>query len=378
MITDFACPICKGRQWESVETFCYDKENLSVTRINKTARRLHKLRKIARLVFLARPESKPIHSRFLNPGLRRFQDVLFSVWFPGEDKVTLTTQYCGSCGFGCYTPRPEEKDVKGKYEYLWPQKKTDEKPKQNETPELNKKADEKPKRNKSPKLKKNSVRAERIYNMATGHVRKEKLSVLDYGGGDGRMLVPFIEAKHDCHLVDYSVKHFPGVEKIGDELSSVPSENRYDVIICSHVLEHLTDPLGLLKELKKYLHDGGIIYAEVPMELRCGFPIESNPITHCNFFAPASFQNLFSNAGYRVSSFEKKISNYDLHEGVMMWLVAEAIKSEGPDSCQTALPCDTKSYLYPSRWTSIYLMLRLTVWRQIRATFKETLAALKR
>ena len=362
MITDFPCPICNSQQWEAVETFCYDKQNLTNTHIDKMSRRLYKLRKIARVFFRAAPRTMPVSYPFLNSYQRRQQEVIFNVWFSGQDTVTLKSQYCLSCGFACYTPRPTEQDLKALYAYLWPRHKH------------KKKAN----RNIFPNLRKDMGRAQRIYTLATRYVSKTKLSVLDYGGGDGRIMLPFMDTKHDCYLADYGDKQIPGVHKIADDLASMPTDRRYDIMICSHVLEHMADPAALLKGLKKHLHDDGVIYAEVPMELRCGFPIEADPITHCNFFTPASFQNLFDKAGYRVVSFQKNISNYNWHEGIMVWLIAQPIESEESNTARTTLPPDTKTYLYPSRWASIYLLLRLTLWSQIRIKFKSIFAALNR
>ena len=362
MIKDYSCPICNSHKWEAVETFCYDKQNLTNTPIDKMSRRLYKLRKIARAVFRAAPRTKPISYPFLNSYDRKQQEVLFNVWFPGQDTVTLRSQYCRICGFACYTPRPTEEDSKAFYAYIWSK---------------NKQKQKKPNRNKFPALQ-DTKRAQRIYTLTTQSVRKTKLSVLDYGGGQGQMLLPFMDAKHDCYLADYMDHQTPGIRKIADDLASMPTDRRYDIVICSHVLEHLTDPVALLNGLKEYLYSDGIIYAEVPMELQCGFPIESNPITHCNFFSPASFHNLFDKAGYRVVGFQKKISNYYHHEGVMMWLIAQPIQSEGSNTFQTTLPPDTKSYLYPSRWISIYLLLRLTLWSQIRIKLKSVFVALFR
>lgn len=358
MIKDFPCPVCNSVEWEAVETFCYDKQNHTNTHVDKMSRRLYKLRKIARVVFRAAPQTKPISYPFLNFYDRGQQEVLFNVWFPRQDTVTLKSQYCRICGFACYTPRPTEEDSKAFYAYIRSKNKQKKKPNRNKLPTLQ-----------------DTKRAQRIYTLTSQYVRKTKLSVLDYGGGNGQMLLPFMDAKHDCYLVDYMNFQIPGIRKIADDLASMSTDRLYDIVICSHVLEHMTDPVALLKGLKEHLSDDGIIYAEVPLELRCGFPIESNPITHCNFFAPASLHNLFDQAGYRVISFQKKISNYYQSEGVMMWLIAQSIQGERSNMSQT-LPPDTKTYLYPSRWTSIYLLLRLTLWSQIRVKFRSVFAAL--
>ena len=110
---------------------------------------------------------------------------------------------------------------------------------------------------------------------------------LDFGGGDGKLLAPFVDAGHDCYLVDYNTEPLPGVKKLADTLDGV--DDTFDAIICSHVLEHVADPLGTLRDLRARLRPGGRIYAEVPSEVWRGIPIERDPVTHVNFFTVASF-----------------------------------------------------------------------------------------
>jgi SAM-dependent methyltransferase len=45
-------------------------------------------------------------------------------------------------------------------------------------------------------------------------------------------------------------------------------QQRYDVIVCSHVLEHLPDPVGFLRKMKDCLPPGGSFLALVPINER--------------------------------------------------------------------------------------------------------------
>lgn len=44
--------------------------------------------------------------------------VLFEVWCPGRNEVTLTERMCRQCGFMAYAPRPTSADVAAKYRFL--------------------------------------------------------------------------------------------------------------------------------------------------------------------------------------------------------------------------------------------------------------------
>lgn len=54
---------------------------------------------------------------------------------------------------------------------------------------------------------------------------------------------------------------------IACDLGALPwpiKENSFDLVICSHVLEHLTDTVGTLEEMNRITKPGGKIYIEVP------------------------------------------------------------------------------------------------------------------
>ena len=88
--------------------------------------------------------------------------------------------------------------------------------------------------------------------------------MLDFGGGDGRMLGGLVDRGALCHLVDYSERVHPGVTKIGDTEHDIPADANYDVIICSHVVEHLPDPRETLASVRRILKPGGRLGVAVP------------------------------------------------------------------------------------------------------------------
>lgn len=100
-------------------------------------------------------------------------------------------------------------------------------------------------------------------------------SLLDIGCGEGFTLSYFKEKKWDITGIDFSdfgCKHFnpdclPFL-KVGDIyeqfLTLIHSNKRFDVIWLDNVLEHVLDPLFLLKECKKLLHPQGLVIVEVP------------------------------------------------------------------------------------------------------------------
>jgi len=90
--------------------------------------------------------------------------------------------------------------------------------------------------------------------------------VLDFGCGNGGFLIRIRDKVKSLMGVDLEKAlsgHF-GNQAIpfADNLDQI--NEKYDVITLFHVLEHLTDPSAMLKELKTFLKPGGQIIIEVP------------------------------------------------------------------------------------------------------------------
>jgi len=100
-----------------------------------------------------------------------------------------------------------------------------------------------------------------------------------------------------CWVVDYTPRTVPGIARLGETLDDVDPSQRFDLIVCSHVLEHVADPVGTIKKLRCFLAERGVLYVEVPMEIWRRPPIHEEPVTHVNFFTLESLRFGLENAG---------------------------------------------------------------------------------
>jgi len=126
--------------------------------------------------------------------------------------------------------------------------------------------------------------------------------VLDFGCGAGDLLervVPKDAVAHGVepnvqfreYLVSKGLTVFPKAENI---------EEKYDVILSFHVLEHLKDPVGALRQLKHLLNPGGTIYLEVPNvndALRVIYEVDEYGVfhffkSHLHYFSRQSMQQI--------------------------------------------------------------------------------------
>ncbi len=108
-----------------------------------------------------------------------------------------------------------------------------------------------------------SCKTERI-----GRIRDKK--VLDIGCGDGRLGSLFV-GRNNVQGIDFSEKAVEDARKkgikalVGDVASGLPfSDEEFDIVLITDVLEHVFDPLGLLQEAKRVLKRGGSMLCFLP------------------------------------------------------------------------------------------------------------------
>ena len=138
--------------------------------------------------------------------------------------------------------------------------------------------------------------------------------VLEVGCGYGLTLEELYK-KHQCQVYAIEpsedarsiIKGFNNIELLGyyaEELSELAKKNlKFDVIIFSHVLENIIDPLNVIRFAKVCLKDDGIIYIQTPNLL---VNDQMNPY-HPYIFSLSSLQTLTEKAGLKCKQVNKLI-----------------------------------------------------------------------
>tara|TARA_B100000212_G_scaffold342211_1_gene328236 strand:- start:3147 stop:3890 length:744 start_codon:yes stop_codon:yes gene_type:complete len=108
-----------------------------------------------------------------------------------------------------------------------------------------------------------------IINKITKYNQSDKkfLSVLDFGCGQGLLLKLLENYNYDLYGYDFSKELVEIASQITNKstiYNELPLDKKYDVIILSEVLEHLQDPLSILKVIKDKLNDNGYLIITVP------------------------------------------------------------------------------------------------------------------
>jgi SAM-dependent methyltransferase len=89
--------------------------------------------------------------------------------------------------------------------------------------------------------------------------------VLDAGAGDCRYAPAFAHAFYEsADFLQVEGKVYADVTYVCD-LSELPVEDaRFDIVLCTQVLEHVPDPVAVLTELHRVLRPGGTLWISCP------------------------------------------------------------------------------------------------------------------
>jgi 2-polyprenyl-3-methyl-5-hydroxy-6-metoxy-1,4-benzoquinol methylase len=164
-------------------------------------------------------------------------------------------------------------------------------------------------------------------------------SILELGPAEGLMTKYLVDVTRQLTLVDGSEKfcdelklRFPGVEIINCLFEDFQPAGKYDNILLGHVLEHVEDPVAILKRVKSWLKDDGVILAAVPNSrslhrqaaVIMGIQATEDSMSeldyhhgHRRIYSPETFRGDFAKADLKVVHFGgywlKPIANSQIH-----------------------------------------------------------------
>lgn len=296
MLTDPNCEVCGAHDWRHLGQRIYRRSDIAET-------------------------SGHLRSRL---------QLLFAVWASDKDQFQITSILCNKCGFLIYLPRPQMADLDAKYRWVNPTRPVDQRNPHDHPIEI--------------------ARSDNIWRYLASRMELSSVSrVLDYGGMDGRLMRAFRMAGKDCYLVDYCQETAPGVTKLAETIHELDPQEQFELIVCSHVLEHVAEPKAVVEKLLNHLAPEGRIFIEVPMEIWRKPPLPREPVTHINFFTPNSLYNLLLLSGTDVEECAIHACPHPMgvnHHGIRALGTANATKPALDD--QSLKAPDALRYIKPS------------------------------
>ena len=135
-------------------------------------------------------------------------------------------------------------------------------------------------------------------------------NLLEIGVGVGQSILWFEEEGFDVNGIEPDGKNVSMINKklkkgkvIESSVEDFSTDEVFDVIWMSHVLEHIIEPIHFLKKIKNNLKKDGIFFIEVPnceYEPMLQSSIQKNP--HLFHFTQNALSKLVENVGYKILS----------------------------------------------------------------------------
>ena len=162
----------------------------------------------------------------------------------------------------------------------------------------------------------NAGRVKRILEYAAPQFRAlgRPPRILDVGSGLCVFLHRMKQAGWDCTAVDPDARACEhartvvGVKAIHADFVRDDGFGRFDAIAFNKVLEHVPEPVAMLRKAARYLEPGGFVYVELPDAegaAREGFGREEFFIEHLHIFTARSFALLVERAGFRLAGLQQ-------------------------------------------------------------------------
>lgn len=227
----------------------------------------------------------------------KVKTIVIQKWdLPGLDSQEIGFSICPECGLILQSPSLNHKEM-NKY---YAQTATYINPGRSGKPTLNKEKDVK-----------------RLINIAIQVIGNIPHSVFQIGCSDGYTLSRFRKAGvHHVEGIDPSfashklTQKFYGMETMVGTFEEFTPKHQYDLVILTHVLEHIYNPMEVMNKCFSMQKNGDWVLIEVPLFERADkFPPGLLTLEHLNYFSEPTLLRLLYLAGYVPYLIEKLFYN---------------------------------------------------------------------
>jgi len=157
----------------------------------------------------------------------------------------------------------------------------------------------------------------KVVESSQKYLNSNQRSAIDVGCGPGYMLAQLKKLGFDEYGIDFNpdvikvaTEHFHVKAEVAKIQDLVAVNKHFDIALLIHVLEHVEDPIGLLKDIHQLLTPNSILFIESPNatrfslihSLKKGTLVNKHeyPPQHLTFWSPSSLYKTLELAGYQV------------------------------------------------------------------------------
>ena len=151
----------------------------------------------------------------------------------------------------------------------------------------------------------------KIVKFLIPYINDKNAKILDIGCSTGALLsILKSHGYYNLSGIDPSpscvktVKELYNIEATTNNISDFDSNEKFDVIILSAVLEHFVDFTGSMQKIRSLLKKQGLLFIEVPDAERFDSyvftPFQQFSIEHINYFSQQSVKNLLSKFSFEI------------------------------------------------------------------------------
>jgi SAM-dependent methyltransferase len=182
--------------------------------------------------------------------------------------------------------------------------------------------------------------------------------ILDVGAGRGRFVLDARRQGLDAiglelepgAIAVWSAGHVPGV--VGDGMRTPFGARSFDAVRMKEVIEHVEQPLALIKEARRLLKPGGLFVAHVPSPYSQFYPVANfwDDYTHVRPLSRFGLTRLIADGGLRLESIEGYTSGRNAVERLLGKVLARVL----PHMYRVVgrSPVDTEALTAPASDTS--------------------------
>lgn len=145
-----------------------------------------------------------------------------------------------------------------------------------------------------------------------------KIEVLDLGCGQGHITeylgkelgsANFSGLDYSISAIEYARDNYPDIDFAVGDASQTPYANDYfDLVICNNLLEHVSDPLLLLNQIKLICKPGGYVIITTPSRFRFenllriirGKPVKLMSSSHVTEYSVGQVIELLNHGGFQL------------------------------------------------------------------------------